>query len=119
GRGLEASLGARLDAMQLHEPLNPVLAHANALRKQLFPHARPAVLAFGFGMDGANVDQQRVVADASARPVRINVAGLPVVITAGTDAQRLAGHGNRPLPAMSFDPRVLHTDPFARYAVAF
>lgn len=52
-------------------------------------------------------------------PIMINIAGLTVAIPTGTDAQRLAGHGNRPLSAMSFDSRALHTALFAKYAVAF
>ncbi|SAK98745.1 hypothetical protein AWB75_07208 [Caballeronia catudaia] len=39
----EAAFGLRLDAVQLHELLDAILADSNALGKQLLPHARPAI----------------------------------------------------------------------------
>src|SRR6202166_3459455 len=118
-RDLEPAFGLRLDAVQLHEPLDTILADANALGQQLLPHARPAVLAFGFGVHGLDVHQQSVVADVSARSVSIDIPRLARVVTAGADTQHLAGQGHRPLSAVKLDPGVLHADTFAKYAVAF
>src|SRR5260370_27876796 len=118
-RDLEPAFGLRLDAVQLHEPLDTILADTNALGHQLLPHARPAVLAFGFSMHCLDVHQQSVVADAWARSVSIDITRLPPVVTAGADTQHLAGQGHRPLSAVKLDPGVLHADTFAKYAVAF
>jgi hypothetical protein len=111
GRDLEPAFGLRLDAVQLHEPLDTILADTNALGQQLLPHARPAVLAFGFSVHGLDVHQQSVVADASARSVSINIPRLARVVTAGADTQHLAGKGHRLLSAVKLDPGVYMDSP--------
>jgi hypothetical protein len=64
-------LGFRLDAMQRHELSNSILAHQNAVGKQLFPDARPTVLTLDLGVDRLYVGQQ----DGLLRLARLNVFG--------------------------------------------
>ena len=51
-------VAAGLNAMLLHQPLHPLLAHPNALRPQLPPDARPAVRPAILRIDGADVNQK-------------------------------------------------------------
>ena len=62
----ETSLATRLNAVLLHQPLHPQLAHANALRPQLPPDARPSIRAAILRIDGADVNQQCFVAEVPA-----------------------------------------------------
>lgn len=48
--------------MQLHELLHPQLAHPDAACEQFLPDARPAIAASRLGVNGLDVNQQRIVA---------------------------------------------------------
>jgi hypothetical protein len=93
GGGLEAAFGLRLDAMQLHEPLDTILADTNAPGQAA--SSTPAASRTRLWMQRArlDVDQQSVVADASARTLRIDVRGLAGMVTAGADHPAPAGQG--------------------------
>ena len=56
--------GFGLDAVLLHQSLYAILANPDAPGKQFLVHARPAILAFDFGVNGAHVCQQGFIAVA-------------------------------------------------------
>ena len=63
----EFPLASGLDAMRFHELLHAIFAHPDASRQQLLPYSWPSVFAFDFGVDSADVRQQRFIAVAPAR----------------------------------------------------
>lgn len=62
----ELLLAFGADAVQFHGALYAGFAHADTVGLKRSEHAWPAVLAFDFGVDGANVNQQGVVTWALA-----------------------------------------------------
>jgi len=95
GRDAEAPLAASPDAMLLHQPLHTLLAYTNALSPQLPPDARPAVGSAILRISGADVNQQRFVAQMTA------LGYLPaprqmLVVTGHAYAEYTALHPDRP-----------------------
>src|SRR5216684_894903 len=105
-------------ALMPHELPRTFLAHPGPLGVHLFPDPRPAVLALGLGVDRLDMHQKRIVAQALS-PLRTRAPAEMLVIAARAHPQHLALHRHRPAPPMAFDPGVLHSDSFAKYAVAF
>ena len=66
GHHPEAPLAAGTNAVLLHQPLHPLLAHANAALDQLPPDARPPVGAAMFRVHRADMRQQRRIAQMPA-----------------------------------------------------
>ena len=64
GGDLEAPLALGTNTAQLHELLHSLLAHRDAACHQRAPDARPAVGATGLGVQGLDMHQQRLVAQA-------------------------------------------------------
>lgn len=116
-------LAPGLDAVVLHRPTNALLAHPDAPRQQLLPHLGPAVLLLDLGVDGPNMGQQRLVADAlaSTRNGRLvsALAAKVLKVATGAHAQCVACQRNRPPRFLARYPGVLHVDSLAKYAVAF
>ena len=63
--GNKLTLGARAQAMPLHQATHPLLAHPDAAREQLLMHAGPTIFLLDLGMDGAQVGQHGLIALAS------------------------------------------------------
>lgn len=57
----EFALATRLNAVLLHGLAYTFFTDFNTLGLQDFPHARPAVFAFHFGVHGADVLEQRSI----------------------------------------------------------
>ena len=118
GHDPEAPLAAGANAVLLHQPLHPLLAHANAALDQLPPDARPAVGSAMFRIHGADMHQQRLVAQMPA--LRDLPPPRQVLMIAGhAYPEHPALHTDRPDPPMAFNKGILHFWPFAKYAVAF
>src|ERR1019366_723351 len=66
GDHAETPLAARLNAVLLHQSLHPQLAHANPLRPQLSPDARPPIRTPILCIDGADVNRKCFVAEVAA-----------------------------------------------------
>ena len=109
--------------MALHELSDTLFAHADASGHQFFPHLGPAVFLLDLGVDGLDVHQQRFVANAFVGTCFTGLGAafaMPVFkVATGADLQHLAGQCGRPLDFMFGNPRVLHSDSRAKYAVAF
>ena len=58
----ETSLAASTNAVFLHQPLDPLLARANAALDQFPPDSRPAISSVMFSIHGTDVRQQRRIA---------------------------------------------------------
>lgn len=115
---LEALLALGTYAVQLHEPLDALLASPDAPGQQFLPRPGPTVAATGLGVDGSDVDQQRVVAEVAT----LGRAGRPhevLVVPGHAGLQHPALHRDRPDAAVSVDEGVLQLCAFAKYAVAF
>lgn len=113
------------DAVQLHQALHPVFAHPHAPEQELPPYPGPAVLALELGVDRTDVRHQRRVADAlgasphGQRRPRLDAA-LPVLEkNAHAHPQHQTHQAHWPHRLELVDPGVLHSDSFAKYAVAF
>lgn len=113
---------AQVDPEESPEPSNPLLAHAVDPGAQLLGHPRPAVLLADFGMDGAHVRQQCLV----AQPPLARLAGPAPLLTtpvlevpADAHAQHLAAQAHRPAVLHRPDPGVLCRTSCAKYATAF
>src|SRR5438046_1986974 len=118
GHHPEAPLAASTNAVLLHQPLHPLLAHANAALDQLPPDARPTVGAAMFRVHRAEMRQQGRIAQVPA--MRDPPTSRPMLMKAGyAYPQHPALHTNRPEMPMTFDKGILHFWPFAKYAVAF
>jgi len=104
--------------VQFYALLHPLLAHPDVARQQLLPDARPAVAAKAFGMDGFDVNWQRVIAQVAplgaARPTN-----EMLVVPGHADLQHPALHRDRLHASVTLDEGVLQVEPFAKYAVAF
>ena len=96
GRDLVAALVAGPDAVLAHQPLHPFLAGREAACTQLPHHARAAVGALEFGMNG--VDQRQHLGVRQPLAIR-RAATLPGPIAADADRQHRAQsqHARRPL----------------------
>src|SRR5271167_450509 len=103
---------------QLHQPLHPLLAHADALRPQLPPDARPAIGSPVLRIDGADMHQQRLLTQV-ATPVNVPAANQVFMVARHAHAQDPALHADRPHLPVTLNKGVLHFWPFAKYAVAF
>jgi hypothetical protein len=105
-----------MDAVVAHQPFDPFLAGREASGTQFPHHARAAVGAFEFGMNGA--DQRQHLAVGQSLAIRL-AATLPGPIAADADAR--ARHTFRPAQtrALFGNPGVLHRTSLAKYAVAF
>ena len=66
GDDAKTALATRSQTVLPHRTLHPQLAHANALRLQLPPHARPAIRSARLGEHRADLDQQRHFAQITA-----------------------------------------------------
>src|ERR1035437_3463259 len=118
GRDPETALVAGANAVLLHQPLHPLLAHANALSPQLPPDPRPAVGSAIRRIHGADMHQQSLITQMATRH-NIPPAN-PVFMVAGyAHPQNSALHTDRPHPPVTLNKGVLHFWPFAKYAVAF
>ncbi len=108
------------DTVQLHEPLNTLFAHLDAVCTQFLPDSRPAVFAFAASMGCLDVDQQRFVADTlPERRWPDRTFATPMLkVSAGTDIQYFTLQCDRPLLFMSSNPGVLHANSRAKYTVA-
>src|ERR1039458_486392 len=118
GRDAEAPLAASPDAMLLHQPLHTLLAYTNALSPQLPPDARPAVGSAILRISGADVNQQRFVAQMTARGY-LPAPRQMLVVTGHAYAEYTALHPDRPDSLVLLNKGVLHFWPFAKNAVAF
>ena len=63
---LEAPLSPGMSAVQLRSLLHALLAYTSPANPQFLPVARPAIAASRFGMDGLDVQQQRVISQMAA-----------------------------------------------------
>lgn len=105
--------------MLRHQFSNALFAYANAARNQLFPHARPAVLAFDLRVNRLDMRQQRIVAYTASAGLVLRGTLPPLMKAARAHIEHVAQHRNRPVMAIALDERVLHVDSFAKYAHAF
>src|SRR5271167_3476051 len=103
---------------QLHQPLHPLLAHADALSTQLPPDARPAVGSPVLRINGADMHQQRLVTQVAA-PENVPAANQVFMVARHAHVQDPALHADRPHPPVTLNKGVLYFWPFAKYAVAF
>src|SRR5882724_9421093 len=118
GRDPETALAAGTNAVLLHQPLYPLLAHANALSPQLSPDSRPAVGSSIRRIHGPDMHQQSRITQM-ATP-NLTPAANPVFMVSGhAHPQHSALHTDRPHPPVTLNKGVLHFWPFAKYAVAF
>src|SRR5664279_1024692 len=118
GGNAEPPLATSLDTVLLHQPLHPKFAHANALRPQLPPDARPSIRAAILRIDGADMNQQCSVAEV---PALGNIHTPRPVFMVARDAhqQYPALNTDRPDQLVALNKGVLHFWLFAKYAVAF
>lgn len=108
----EAPLAARTNAMLLHQPLHPLLAHAQASLAKLAPHARSPVSAVRLGMHRADVQQKCLIRHVTpSRNLRPPQSML--VIARGADAEHAALHTDRPDKTMLINKGEPHFWPFA------
>lgn len=122
GGNQEFTLSPNRDALALHF-FNALFADPNTSSHQLFPYFWPAVFLFYFSMDGLDMHQQSIIADALARSW---FAGLgdgfaPAVFkeAPGADRQSLAGQCDRPQGFVFSNQCLLHSDYRAKYTVVF
>lgn len=120
GGGLVLALGARLDAVLLHQLARALVAHTHTARQQLLPHARPAVLALGLGMPArmctSNASLLMLRRGPSARAFSRRLRSWYPL---GRTYKHLTGQRDRPVAAVALDPGVLHPRTLTKYAVAF
>jgi hypothetical protein len=62
GHHPETPLATSTNAVLLHQPLDPLFAHANPALEQFAPDARPAIGPAMFGVHRADMRQQRRIA---------------------------------------------------------
>src|ERR1035437_6446774 len=118
GRDPETALAAGANAVLLHQPLYPLLAHAKALSPQLSPDPRPAVGSAIRRIHGADMHQQSLITQMATR--NHTPPAHPVfMVTAHAPPQNSTLHTDRPHPPVTLNKGVLHFWPFAKYAVAF
>ena len=97
GRDPEAALAARPNAVLLHQPLHPLLAHANALGPQLPPDPRPAIGSAIRRIHGADMHQQCLITQMATR--NLTPPANPVfMVTGHAHPQHSALHADRPHP---------------------
>src|SRR5665811_2147267 len=118
GRDPETALAAGANAVLLHQPLHPLLAHANALSPQLPPDPRPAVGSAIRRIYGADMHQQRLITQMATLN-NTPPANQVFMVTGHAHPQNSALHADRPHPPVTLNKGVLHFWPFAKYAVAF
>src|ERR1039458_8982443 len=118
GRDPETALAAGANAVLLHQPLHPLLAHANALSPQLPPDPRPAVGSAIRRINGADMHQQRLITQMATLH-NIPSANQVFMVTGHAHPQNSTLHADGPHPPVTLNKGVLHFWPFAKYAVAF
>src|ERR1039458_7893137 len=118
GRDPETALAAGANAVLLHQPLHPLLAHANALSPQLPPDPRPAVGSAIRRINGADMHQQRLITQMATLH-NIPSANQVFMVTGHAPPQNSTLHADGPHPPVTLNKGVLHFWPFAKYAVAF
>src|ERR1035438_10273399 len=118
GRDPETALAAGANAVLLHQPLYPLLAHAKALSPQLSPDPRPAVGSAIRRIHGADMHQQSLIPQMATRN-HTPPANPVFMVTGHAHPQNSALHTDRPHPPVTLNKGVLHFWPFAKYAVAF
>src|ERR1017187_4923483 len=118
GRDPETALAAGANAVLLHQPLYPLLAHAKALSPQLSPDPRPAVGSAIRRIHGADMHQQSLIPQMATRN-HTPPANPVFMVTGHAHPQNPALHTDRPHPPVTLNKGVLHFWPFAKYAVAF
>jgi hypothetical protein len=74
--------------MLRHQLANALLAHAYPACNQFLPHARPAIFALDRRVNGLDVREQGIVADAASVRLVTGGALLALMISAGADFQR-------------------------------
>lgn len=89
-RRLELAFALGPDAMQRHELSAPLLAHPNAVGKQLPPDARPTLLTLDLGVDRLDVGRQGIVTDPTTRLALIK--RLSLAVAAGAVLQPFTQH---------------------------
>ena len=93
----EAPLATSTDAVLLHQPLHPLLAHTDAALDQLPPDARPAVGTAVFRVYRADMRQQCLVAQMAA--ISDLAPPRPVLVeTRDAHLEHPALHTDRPDP---------------------
>src|ERR1022692_164732 len=118
GRDPETALAAGANAVLLHQPLYPLLAHAKALSPQLSPDPRPAVGSAIRRIHGADMHQQSLIPQMATR-THTPPANPVFMVPGHAHPQNSALHTDRPPPPVTLNKGVLHFWPFAKYAVAF
>src|ERR1017187_8106048 len=118
GGNAETSLATRLNAVLLHQSLHPQLAHANPLRPQLSPDARPPIRTPILCIDGADVNQKCFVAEVAALG-NIHATRQMFMVARDAHQQHPALHQDRLDQLVALNKGVLHFWHFAKYAVAF
>src|SRR5262245_18656966 len=98
GVGRASASAARLGAQPLltHQPLDPLAATANALRRQLLMHAGTAVALLAGSVDGADLHSKALISPLSlpgASPLRC-------IETGTRDPKHPAHHQDRKLAPM-------------------
>src|ERR1035437_4578210 len=93
-------LASGLDAVTLHQLSDTLFADPDTSGHQFFPHFWPTVFLFDFGLEGLDVYQRGLVADAFVHPWLAGLGGVfaaPVFkLATGANLQRLAGQGHGP-----------------------
>src|ERR1035438_611869 len=118
GRDPETALAAGANAVLLHQPLYPLLAHAKALSPQLSPDPRPAVGSAIRRIHGADMHQQSLIPQMATRN-HTPPANPVFIVTGHAHPQNSALHTDRPHPPVTLNKGVLHFWPFAKYTTAF
>src|ERR1022692_2575580 len=116
GRDPETALAAGANAVLLHQPLYPLLAHAKALSPQLSPDPRPAVGSAIRRIHGADMHQQSLIPQMATRN-HTPPANPVFMVTGHAHPQNSALHTDRPHPPVTLNKGVLHFWPFAKFAV--
>src|SRR5450759_4322149 len=107
-------LAASMNAMLPHQPLHPLLAHANALHPQLPPDARPSVRSAILRIHGADMHQQRFIAQVAASRDLLAPRQM-LVITRDTYKQHPTLHSDGPDQLVTLNKGVLHRWPCLLY----
>ena len=112
GHHPETPLTASTDAVFLHQPLDPLLAHPNAALDQFPPDPRPPISSAMFRIHRADVRQQRRIRQM---PTTGDLPPPGTVLMKAGDAhsQDPALHTNRPDMPMAFNKGILYFWPLA------
>src|ERR1035437_419105 len=117
-RNAKSSLATGLNCVLLHQALYASLAHANPLGMQLPPDARPSIRTAILCVDGADVNQQSLIAEV-ATCGDLASPRLMLVIAGDAHFEHSALHTDGPDQLIAQNKGVSHRWPFAKNAVAF